>query len=273
MNDESNNQSFQHWISNQSNGSTKTFLTVIIPAYNEESRLPLTLMELVTVLSSRKEKFEIIVVDDGSKDTTSSLVQALSKIRSEVRVIRLPKNYGKGHAVRTGALSAQGEYVLFCDADGSTPWSELDSLFNALTVSKAEVAFGSRALLSKNTSIKARSYRKLMGRVFSFFVKRFAALPIEDTQCGFKLFTAKAAKFLFEKVTLDRFAFDVEILYIAQKTGVPFVEVPVNWHHVSGSKVNVIFDSIQMLKDISLLKFKHRKLEPGSWAKIGTTTN
>lgn len=269
MNDQESIQHFENWVTKQDIGTTKTSLSIIIPAYNERSRLPLTLIELVTFLSDRPEKFEIIVVDDGSRDNTSGIAQTLSKIRSEVRVIRLPQNYGKGHAVRTGVLSAQGEYILYCDADGSTPWSELDRLFTALKEKKTEVAFGSRALLSKETSIEARSYRKLMGRVFSFFVKRLASLPIEDTQCGFKLFTAKSAKFLFEKMTLDRWAFDVELLYIAMKTGVPFVEVPVNWHHVAGSKVNVVTDSLTMLKDIMTIKFRHRKLEQNAWNKIG----
>jgi dolichyl-phosphate beta-glucosyltransferase len=185
------------------------------------------------------------------------VVKKFERIRPQVRLLRVPKNYGKGHAVRTGVLNASGRMILFADADGSTPIEEFKRLEDAL-LKGAQIAIGSRALASSDTRVTTAWHRKVLGRAFNFCVNAMILPKIADTQCGFKLFTAPAAKFLFERQQSDGFSFDVEILFIARQAEISVMEVPINWTNVPGSKVRLIVDAARMFRDIVLYKVRHR---------------
>ncbi|MCB0330755.1 MAG: glycosyltransferase family 2 protein [Bdellovibrionales bacterium] len=260
-------QALEAWLKNAGPAAGEAVnLSIVVPAYNEERRLPPTLIDMIDFFDARPATYEIIVVDDGSKDDTSGVVQKFEKIRTQVRGIRLPKNYGKGHAVRTGALNAKGELILFADADGSTPIEEVDRLVEAIN-SGAEVAIGSRALQSEETKVKTRFYRKVIGRVFNFLVNMFLLPGVADTQCGFKIFTKNAARFLFSNQQSDGFSFDLELLLLARKAQLSFSEVPVNWENVPGSKVNLVFDSAKMFCDIFRFAWIHRSISADDYQK------
>ncbi|MCB0335694.1 MAG: glycosyltransferase family 2 protein [Bdellovibrionales bacterium] len=244
------------WIRSQPALGTDIFLSVIIPAFNEEWRLPPTLIDTIDYLDEQPWSYEIVVVDDGSSDNTVGIVKKFEKIRSQVTLLRLPKNYGKGHAVKTGVLNARGRFVVFSDADGSTPIREVDRLLEALD-EDTQIAIGSRALQSEETKVKSKWYRKLPGRIFNFCVNTYLLPDFKDTQCGFKLFGAKHAQFLFSKQTADGFSFDLEILFLCNRIGARVKEVPVNWVHVPGSKVNMLKDAILMLRDMVIFRFRH----------------
>jgi len=227
-------------------------LSVVIPAYNEETRLPPTLLEAVAYLEGEGAPYEIIVVDDGSQDGTKEVVQRVSS--RNVRLITLERNRGKGYAVKTGVLSSQGALVLFIDADGSTPFDQLRLLKRELTEGVG-IAFGSRALRSRETAVQARLHRKVLGRIFNLFVNLLAIPGVKDTQCGFKLFTREAADRLFSEQTIDGFAFDVELLFLARRAGIQWREVPVSWRNVPGSKVDLLKDSLRMLGHLLRLRW------------------
>ncbi len=268
MNDSSNPpKSIHQWIEGQPSTTRAVDLSIVVPAYNEERRLPSTLVDMIDYLDSGNRSYEIIVVDDGSVDGTSDVVHKFERIRPQVRLIRVPKNYGKGHAVRTGVLNAHGRVVLFADADGATPIRELERLESQL-VTGTEVVIGSRALSSSDTRVTTRWYRKYLGRIFNFVVNILILPNIADTQCGFKLFSARAAKYLFERQSSDGFSFDVEVLYIARRAGLAIAEVPINWNNVPGSKVNLILDSARMLGDIVLYKVRHRSVSSADFSSF-----
>jgi len=257
MNDNPSKRSVEHWLNSQEAVSDGIEVSIVVPAYNEEWRIPSTLIDMIDYFDQRGSSYEIIVVDDGSNDNTVQVVDKFRKIRSQLKLIRLPRNYGKGFAVRTGMLNAMGSLVLFADADGSTPIKEVERLEAAITAG-ADLAFGSRAKPSTETNVKSRWYRKLLGRSFSFLVNLLLLPEISDTQCGFKMFKRPVAQYLFAKQECDGFGFDLEILYIAHKSVLKLAEVPVNWVHVAGSKVNLVIDAIKMFRDIFSFKFRHR---------------
>ena len=242
-------------------------ISVIVPAYNEERRLPPTLIEMIDYFDHRGCEYEIIVVDDGSTDATREVVGKFGKLRSQVTLIALEKNYGKGFAVRTGMLRARGVNVLFADADGATPIVELERLEQALE-DTTDVAIGSRAIVASDTSVKTSILRKFLGQSFNRCVN-FLVLPgIVDTQCGFKLFRRHTAQFLFGLQRSSRFGFDVEILHIAQRADIGIAEVPINWTNIAGSKVNLVRDAIQMFFDILKFKVRHRSVTPESYSQF-----
>lgn len=249
----------EDWLKRQSSATEDIDLSVVIPAYNEERRLPPTLIEMIDYFEARKTKYELIVVDDGSSDQTSEVVRKFERLRPQVHLLRLPENHGKGYAVRTGMLNTSGKMVVFADADGATPIQEVTRLEDALR-GGAEVAFGSRAIRSEDTKVITNLFRKLSGRIFNFFVNQFLLPNVADTQCGFKMFSSKAAHFIFERQSSSGYAFDVEVLYIARKAGFKIAEVPVNWHNVPGSKVNVVLDGLRMLRDIISIRLRHRQI-------------
>jgi len=272
---EKDKEKFQEQIDKllaSSDGSDKTTepeinLSLIIPAYNERWRLPSTLIEALDYLNSRNYSYEIIIVDDGSKDDTCDLVDRFSRIHKQIKLIRLAKNRGKGHAVQSGVLNSHGNLVLFADADGSTPFSEMERLEHEINIG-ADIAIGSRAMLSEDTEVQTRWYRKFLGRVFNWTVN-FLLLPqVADTQCGFKMFKKEVAHFLFSRQESEKFAFDIEILYIARKCNLKVVEVAINWHHAPGSKVNLLIDSSQMLMDVFRIKVRHSNLTPAEFEKV-----
>lgn len=241
-------------------------LSVIIPAYNEEFRLPPTLLDIHDHLTNQGTEFEIIVVDDGSSDSTTNVTKKFQLLAPRVKLISLPINSGKGAAVRKGILEAKGKTILFADADGSTPIQELERLQDALKKG-ADVAIGSRAVASKETRVKTSWHRKGIGRVFNFLVTCIAQLDFEDTQCGFKLFTYDAAKFLFNTQKANGYSFDVEVLLIAKRAGMNVSEVAVNWTNVPGSKVNLVSDSFRMFLDIVKFRVAHRGVTKESFKR------
>ena len=238
---EDKSQYVQDWMSRQTEDEQGPDISVVVPAYNEEWRLPPTLVDMIDYFDSGDGTYEIIVVDDGSRDNTVGIVEKFARLRTQIRLIRLPKNYGKGHAVRTGVLNARGERVLFADADGSTPIKEVERLHSAID-DGADIAFGSRALQSEETSIKTVWYRKLLGRTFNLVVNMFLLPGIKDTQCGFKLMKTPVAKQIFSKMTADGFSFDLELLFLARRLNAEASEVAINWVNVPGSKVNLVVD-------------------------------
>ena len=248
----------ENWIKRQPLQKSGIELSIIIPAYNERWRLPPTLIDVIDYIENREVNYEIIIVDDGSSDETSEIVRKFERVRpQEVRLIRLPKNRGKGHAVRTGAENASGEKVIFVDADGATPIEEIVRLEEALK-NGADLAIGSRAMKSDDTHVKTVWYRKLLGRVFNGCVNAILLPNIKDTQCGFKMFSKKCADTLFPLQTAERFSFDVELLYLARKLKFNVVEVPINWENIPGSKVNLVLDALRMFRDVFRFRMVHR---------------
>ena len=210
-------------------------ISIIIPAYNEDRRLPSTLEKIQRYLRQSSWDFaEIVVVDDGSRDATGEVAR-----RSGARLIANPRNRGKGYTVRQGMLEARGEWALFCDADLSSPIEELDKLWSAAEREQAAVAIGSRALDRSLIGVRQPFFRDRVGRFFNLAMRLVTGLPFRDTQCGFKLFDAGAAQAIFSRQLLNGFGFDVEVLYIARRLRYKCVEVPVRWNDVAGTKVSL----------------------------------
>ena len=214
-------------------------LSIVIPAYNEERRLPATLERIASYFASGGWEFkEVLVIDDGSRDRTAEVVQDFSARQPIVRLLRNPGNHGKGYSVRHGMLAAQGQWALFSDADLSSPIEELDKLWSAAAEAHAQVAIGSRALDRSLIGVHQPLFRETAGKLFNLSVRVITGLPFWDTQCGFKLFETSAAHEIFRRQRLERFGFDVEVLFIARKLGYSAIEVPVRWNDVAGTKVS-----------------------------------
>jgi glycosyltransferase involved in cell wall biosynthesis len=211
-------------------------ISIIIPAYNEEKRLPASLVKVREYLvGSRWDFSEVVVVNDGSRDGTAKVAR-----EAGVRVVENPGNRGKGYTVKHGMLEARGEWVLYTDADLSAPIGELEKLWTAAEGAGAQVAIGSRALDRSLVGVHQPRVRELVGRAFNVMMRMVTGLPFRDTQCGFKLFEARAAKEIFSRQQLDGFGFDVEVLYVAQRLGYRSIEVPVRWDNVEGTKVSLL---------------------------------
>lgn len=210
-------------------------LSVVIPAYNEALRLPSTLGRVRKHLAERGGAHEIVVVDDGSTDATAEVARAAGDV---VRVLRHQPNRGKGYAARRGMLAATGERRLMTDADLSTPIEELAGLEAALDRGY-DVAIGSRAVAGARIEVRQPAYREAMGRLFNLLVQALLLPGLSDTQCGFKLFTARAARAAFSVASLDGFSFDVEALYLARRLGLRIAEVPVIWRNDAATRVGL----------------------------------
>ncbi|PYO55811.1 MAG: glycosyl transferase family 2 [Candidatus Rokuibacteriota bacterium] len=223
--------------------------SVVIPAYNEAWRLPSYLQQVVAFLEGRGEAYEVVVVDDGSRDSTAERVREFQAAHDRVRLIVQPQNHGKGHAVKAGMLSARGAFRLFTDADGATPIGELKRLEPFLE-SGADIVIGSRALKDPAVSVQARRARVWSGRIFNWVVARLGLEGIADSQCGFKCFRGPVAEDLFRSLRTDGFGFDVELLLLAQRRGYRIAEVAVNWADQPGSKVHVLTDGPRMVGQI-----------------------
>jgi dolichyl-phosphate beta-glucosyltransferase len=224
-------------------------LSVVIPAYNEEHRLPATLESVHDFLRESGKSFELIVVDDGSLDATAQVVETFAETHNSVRLLSYQPNRGKGHAVRIGMLAAQGDLLLMNDADGSSPIAEIQRLIAGIT-GGADLAIGSRAKPDDTREVKALLHRKFIGNTFNAIVKTLLLPGIYDTQCGFKLFRREAARDVFSVQRTNGYGFDVEILYVAKLHGYRLVEIPINWANVEGSKVNVLLDSPKMFVEV-----------------------
>jgi glycosyltransferase involved in cell wall biosynthesis len=215
-------------------------LSIIVPAFNEERRLPATLKTLCEYLEGRHfNHSEILVVDDGSRDATAELTREFARHSPLVRLLSNPVNHGKGFAVRQGLLDARYEWILFTDADLSTPIEDLARLETAVRDSGADGALGSRALNRKLIGTRQPLWREFSGRFFNLVMRLVTGLPYSDTQCGFKLFRREVAQALAARQTLAGFGFDVEILFIARSLGYRIQEVAVRWNNAEGTKVSL----------------------------------
>ncbi len=223
-------------------------ISIVIPVYNEENRINKTLDKIRHFLSNHRLSDEVIIVDDGSTDATYTIVSDYAKRNKNVRIIRNDQNKGKGFSVKRGVLAATGDTILFTDADLSTPIEELKIFLPHLN--KHDIVIASRGLERSRIIVKQPKFRQLLGKIFPFIVQLLLRLNIKDTQCGFKLFRAAAAKEIFSRQRLDGFAFDAEVLFVAKKLGYRIKEIPVEWANVGGSKVKVIRDPFLMLFDV-----------------------
>jgi dolichyl-phosphate beta-glucosyltransferase len=236
-------------------------LSIVIPVFNEENRVVDTLVQSETYLKSKRIQAEMIVVDDGSSDRTIPVVEDFRKKRKlskRLRIIRQPINRGKGAAVKAGVMAAQGQVVLYMDADNSTPLSEYEK-FRGLLEKGTDVVVGSRAVDRSLVKVHQPFYREAMGRIFNLFVQAVAIPGVQDTQCGFKAFRRTAARAIFPLQTIERFGFDVEVLYIARKKGFQISETPVHWINSPYSKVHVFRDSLEMLTDLIVIRLNDWK--------------
>lgn len=232
----------------------KIDISVVIPAYNEERRIGPTLEKVYGYFISESPDFEIIVVDDGSRDKTSEITETFSKKYQEIKVFTHKENRGKGAAVKTGILNSKGRLVLFSDSDLSTPIEELQKLKKAIDVEGYNIAIGSRTIKGSRIVVKQPLYRRLLGKIFPCLVKLIVLKNFKDTQCGFKLFTKDAAKTLFKDLNTRGFAFDVEILYRGVKKQMEIKEIPVTWLNSDYSSVNVLKDPFLMLAALFNIK-------------------
>lgn len=227
-------------------------LSIVIPAYNEEQRIVPTIGAIASHVSSLGIEWELIVADDGSKDATVALLEDLDM--ANLRVLRAQANGGKGSAVRRGMLAARGRYILFDDADNSTPIEELEKLLAKLEREGFDVAVGSRAAGGAEENNRTLLRRVLSGGL-RWIVRHVFRIGVQDTQCGFKLFTREAAGRLYAAQTIDGFSFDLEILYLAAKLGYRTAEVPVTWIDAPGSKVDTRKEVQRFLRDLLRIKW------------------
>ena len=235
-------------------------LSIVIPAYNEADRLPPYLSAITKYVEYRALSAEILIVGDGSTDSTATVVQRLSTDTPLIHLLRLQRNLGKGAAVRAGVLAAKGELVLIADADGATPIAEIERL-QAELANGADIAIGSRYLASRDARyhVRARWHRSVLGDIFNTLIQLLGLRGITDTQCGFKLLRQDLAKDLFGLGRIDRYGFDLEMLYIAQHRRYRIREVPINWADQPGSKVRVFWDGLQMLADMVRVRRNHAR--------------
>lgn len=241
-------------------------ISIVIAAYNEENRIADSLNRIEAYRRARDLSTEVIVVDDGSTDNTPLLVFALSLEVEGLRLIRYPRNRGKGYALRTGVLSSRGRMVLLSDADLSTPIEELERLTPHIDSESHQVAIGSRAHALSEIVRAQPFWRRGMSRLFNGFVRLLVLDGFRDTQCGFKLFSGEVARSLFAVARIDRFAYDVEILSLAHRNGYRIVEVPIKWSDSAGSKVRPLLDSLQMAADLVRIRLA-RSGNPSSGAR------
>lgn len=228
-------------------GQARPFVSVIVPAYNEERRLADSLKQIQTYFEAQPYASEVIVVDDGSTDRTVNIVEESLRTYPALRLVRAAHG-GKGHACKQGVLASKGEWLFLCDSDLSMPIEEF-AKFEPFFDGRYEIVIASREAPGARRHGEPK-YRHLMGRVFNWLVRTLAVRRIQDTQCGFKTFRADVAKTLFGKQTIDGWGFDVEVLFIAQKRGYRIAEVPINWYYRTHSKVKPVQDTVNMVREV-----------------------
>jgi dolichyl-phosphate beta-glucosyltransferase len=228
-------------------------LSIIIPSYNEQLRLPATLSRIAAYTRSSNRAIEVIVVDDGSRDDTVAVAEKFRNEIPSLRVVSNGENRGKGHSVRHGMHEARGDIVLFTDADLSAPIEEVEKLLPAMKTN--DVAIGSRAVDRSQITVHESRFREFAGIIFNKIVRLILRLPFVDTQCGFKAFRRIPCKIIFEQQTIERFGFDPELLYLARHHGLRSVEISVRWGHSPATKVNMMRDSIQMFIDVFVIRW------------------
>jgi glycosyltransferase involved in cell wall biosynthesis len=232
--------------------------SLIIPAYNEAERIGDTLRQALAYLQTASPESELIVVNDGSTDTTSDVVRDILATSDTLatRLLEYSPNRGKGAAVREGLLAASRPIGLFSDADLSTPIEETPKLINPIAAGELDVAFGSRGLDRRLIGQRQTWRREQGGRVFNLIVRVATGLPFWDTQCGFKAFRLDVFRPILERAKADGFGFDVELLYLAHRAGLRIREIPVRWNHYEGSKISFVRDSLRMVREVAALKRK-----------------
>ena len=235
-------------------------LSIVIPAYNEAARLGGTIHAVLGYLNEHLPGAELIIVDDGSHDDTAVVARRSFGNTGSVTtsVIRIDPNRGKGHAVRSGLLAARGRIALFSDADLSTPITEAPKLVGPIQRGECDLTFGSRALDRNLIGVHQPWQREQGGRVFNLIVRAATGLPYWDTQCGFKAFRMEVCRPIIEAARVDRFAFDVELLYVARLAGLRLQEVPVRWDHDEGSKIDLASDSFKMVSQVLSIRQRAR---------------
>ncbi len=239
-------------------------LSIIIPSFNEEPRLPASLEKIAGYIRNKRPNTEVIVVDDGSTDRTAAVAESWRNRIPQLRVLSNGVNHGKGFSVRHGSLEAHGDIILFTDADLSSPIEEGEKLFAALQ--SHDVAIGSRAVDRSLIEVHESPFREFAGIVFNKIVRLILRLPFVDTQCGFKAFRRERCRIIFEQQTIERFGFDPELLYLARHHGLSIKEVPVRWAHSPATKVNMMRDSVGMFVDVFVIRWKALR---GRYRKAG----
>ena len=235
-------------------------LSIVIPAYNEAARLGSSIEKILGYLNGRREMTEVIVVDDGSTDDTAKIAREMLRNSNVVatKVIRYDENRGKGYAVRIGLLEAQAGIALFSDADLSTPISETPKLVDPIRSGEADLTFGSRALDRRLIGVHQPWRREQGGRVFNLIVRTATGLPFWDTQCGFKAFRMSVCRPLIEAAQIDRFGFDVELIYLAHLANLRLLEIPVRWDHTAGGPLDASTtysrDSLRMINEVRRIR-------------------
>ncbi|KAI8320021.1 hypothetical protein GQ54DRAFT_340875 [Martensiomyces pterosporus] len=243
-------------------------LSIIVPAYNEEERLPVLLNDVHDYVTQRRTRdkgftFELVIMDDGSKDKTSEVAMEFARIHGikEMKIVRHVINRGKGGAVTQGILCSRGKYLMFCDADGATRFSDIDALLSEAQKCERDglsIAIGSRNNQALSGTVVERSHvRAFLQWGFHTYVTILGVRGVRDTQCGFKLFSRRAARLIFPNMHVERFIFDIEILLLARYQNIPVAEVPVNWHEVAGSKMSIVRDSVQMALDLLAVRLNY----------------
>ena len=227
-------------------------LSIIIPSFNEELRLPRTLELVTSYIKASNRSTEVLVVDDGSTDRTAEVAASFGDRIANLRVLKNGENRGKGYSVRHGMQEARGEMVLFTDADLSAPIEEADKLLAALP--QYDVAIGSRAMNRELIEVHESAFREFAGIIFNCIVRIVLWLPFVDTQCGFKAFRRERCRIIFEQQRIERFGFDPELLYLARHHGLKATEIPVRWSHSPATKIHMLRDSILMFADVFTIR-------------------
>ena len=242
-------------------------ISIIVPAYEEQARLGDSVKQILAYIEGGKLSAELIVVDDGSKDKTAEIAESAASDFHDLttKVIRYETNRGKGYAVKTGLLAARADIAVFSDADLSTPIEELSKLVEPIQTGEYDVTFGSRALDRSLIGTHQPWRREQGGRVINLIIKTMSGLPFADTQCGFKAFNMKKFRPLLETMTIDRFGFDVEFLFVAAHHKLRLKEIPVRWNNVEGSKVSVVRDTRRMFTELNQIR---RNAKRGVYDKI-----
>jgi glycosyltransferase involved in cell wall biosynthesis len=230
-------------------------LSIVIPVFNEAQRLPKTIEHIAAYLNTSPLRTEVIVVDDGSTDDTPGLLESYREKFAAMRLLSNGRNRGKGFSVRHGMLAARGEIAVFTDADLSTPIEEMDKLIAAIKEQGYDGAIGSRAIDRSKIVVHQSAFREMAGALFNRVVRCVAGIDFSDTQCGFKAFRLGPARVIFEQQRIERFGFDPEILFLAERHGLRVAEIPVRWSHDNASKVHVVADGMRMVWELLVIRW------------------